>query len=170
MSEYSKLLQRFNVGEDCPVFDGLYEFCQLSSGGSVASAVKLNKQVLSHKICYNQEKGNTNSIHSSNRPRILPLTGPEASITPRRARHLDSAMSTTLSLLFLNSSSTTRYILIVQEIVRQFYYLALQRVLYIDIDIHHGDGVEEAFYTTDRVMTVSFHKYGEYFPGTGDLR
>ena len=45
-----------------------------------------------------------------------------------------------------------------------------QRVLYIDIDIHHGDGVEEAFYNTDRVMTVSFHKYGEYFPGTGDLK
>jgi histone deacetylase 1/2 len=43
-------------------------------------------------------------------------------------------------------------------------------VLYIDIDIHHGDGVEEAFYTTDRVMTVSFHKYGDFFPGTGDLR
>ncbi len=43
------------------------------------------------------------------------------------------------------------------------------RVLYIDIDIHHGDGVEEAFYTTDRVMTVSFHKYGEYFPGTGGV-
>ena len=40
-----------------------------------------------------------------------------------------------------------------------------QKVLYIDIDIHHGDGVEEAFYCTDRVMTVSFHKYGEYFPG-----
>ena len=43
-------------------------------------------------------------------------------------------------------------------------------MLYIDIDIHHGDGVEEAFYTTDRVMTLSLHKYGEYFPGTGDLR
>lgn len=45
-----------------------------------------------------------------------------------------------------------------------------QRVLYVDIDVHHGDGVEEAFYTTDRVMTVSFHKYGEFFPGTGELR
>lgn len=45
-----------------------------------------------------------------------------------------------------------------------------KRVLYIDIDVHHGDGVEEAFYTTDRVMTCSFHKYGEYFPGTGELR
>ena len=42
------------------------------------------------------------------------------------------------------------------------------RVLYIDIDIHHGDGVQEAFYLTDRVMTVSFHKYGNFFfPGTG---
>lgn len=45
-----------------------------------------------------------------------------------------------------------------------------QRVLYVDIDVHHGDGVEEAFYTTDRVMTCSFHKYGEFFPGTGDVR
>ena len=45
------------------------------------------------------------------------------------------------------------------------------RVLYIDIDIHHGDGVEEAFYSTERVMTVSFHKYGDYFfPGTGDVK
>ena len=43
------------------------------------------------------------------------------------------------------------------------------RVLYVDIDIHHGDGVEEAFYLTDRVMTVSFHKYGDFFPGTGAL-
>ena len=44
------------------------------------------------------------------------------------------------------------------------------RVLYIDIDIHHGDGVEQAFYTSNRVMTVSFHKYtGDFFPGTGKL-
>lgn len=44
-----------------------------------------------------------------------------------------------------------------------------ERVLYIDIDVHHGDGVEEAFYITDRVMTLSFHKYGDFFPGTGRL-
>lgn len=45
------------------------------------------------------------------------------------------------------------------------------RVLYIDIDVHHGDGVEEAFLSTDRVMTVSFHKYHPetFFPGTGGL-
>lgn len=50
------------------------------------------------------------------------------------------------------------------------------RVLYIDIDVHHGDGVEEAFARQPRVMTLSYHRYGPYddtghkfFPGTGDL-
>lgn len=52
------------------------------------------------------------------------------------------------------------------EIPRRFH----PRVLYIDIDVHHGDGVEEAFYSTDRVMTCSFHKFGDFFPGTGDVR
>jgi histone deacetylase 1/2 len=53
-------------------------------------------------------------------------------------------------------------VLCILELLRTF-----PRVLYIDIDVHHGDGVEEAFYTTDRVMTCSFHKFGEFFPGTG---
>ena len=47
-----------------------------------------------------------------------------------------------------------------------------RRVLYIDIDIHHGDGVEEAFLTTNRVLTLSFHQYEEdqsFFPGTGSV-
>ncbi len=39
--------------------------------------------------------------------------------------------------------------------VRAMSLQVFPRVLYVDIDIHHGDGVEEAFYLTDRVMTVS---------------
>lgn len=43
------------------------------------------------------------------------------------------------------------------------------RVAYVDIDAHHGDGVQQAFYTTDRVLTISTHESGRYlFPGTGD--
>lgn len=38
-------LKRFNVGEDCPVFDGLYSFCQTYAGGSVGGALKLNQGV-----------------------------------------------------------------------------------------------------------------------------
>lgn len=40
---FSRQLKRFNVGEDCPVFDGLFNFCQASAGGSIGAAVKLNR-------------------------------------------------------------------------------------------------------------------------------
>lgn len=36
-------LQRFNLINDCPVFDGLFDFCQTSAGGSIGAAVKLNR-------------------------------------------------------------------------------------------------------------------------------
>ena len=129
INEYNKLMSRFNVGEDCPVFDGLYEFCSISSGGSVAGAIKLNKQATD--IAINWGGG----LHHAKKS--------EAS-----------------GFCYVND-----IVLAILELLKYH-----QRVLYIDIDVHHGDGVEEAFYTTDRVMTVSFHKYGEYFPGTGDLR
>lgn len=43
-----------------------------------------------------------------------------------------------------------------------------KRVLYLDIDAHHGDGVQRAFFERDDVMTISFHESGKtLFPGTG---
>ncbi|GMI11154.1 hypothetical protein TrRE_jg8608 [Triparma retinervis] len=74
MGDFARQLARFNVGEDCPVFDGLFEFCQLYTSGSIGGAARLNENLS-----------------------------------------------------------------------------------------------DVAFYTTNRVMTVSFHKFGEYFPGTGDV-
>ena len=42
------------------------------------------------------------------------------------------------------------------------------KVAYVDIDCHHGDGVQHAFYDTDSVLTISIHESGNYiFPGTG---
>ena len=49
-----RLLKRFNVGEDCPVFDGLYSFCQTYAGASVGGAVKLNH---GHDIAINWSGG-----------------------------------------------------------------------------------------------------------------
>ncbi|MGL5828832.1 MAG: acetoin utilization protein AcuC [Angustibacter sp.] len=43
-----------------------------------------------------------------------------------------------------------------------------QRVAYIDVDVHHGDGVEKIFWDDPRVLTVSVHESGrDLFPGTG---
>ena len=43
-----------------------------------------------------------------------------------------------------------------------------QRVAYVDIDVHHGDGVERIFWNDPRVLTISLHESGRHlFPGTG---
>ncbi|NVM23300.1 MAG: acetoin utilization protein AcuC [Desulfobacterales bacterium] len=45
-----------------------------------------------------------------------------------------------------------------------------KRVMYLDIDAHHGDGVQWAFYEDPTVLTISFHQEGRtLFPGTGAL-
>lgn len=56
-------------------------------------------------------------------------------------------------------------VIAIQRLLKYF-----DRILYIDVDIHHGDAVEEAFGFNERVLTCSFHKYGDgFFPGTGSL-
>ncbi|KAF1936948.1 histone deacetylase 2 [Clathrospora elynae] len=129
MENFTREQSKYNVGDDCPVFDGLFEFCGISAGGTMEGAARLNRGKCD--VAVNWAGG----LHHAKKS--------EAS-----------------GFCYVND--------IVLGIIELLRYK--QRVLYIDIDVHHGDGVEEAFYTTDRVMTVSFHKYGEYFPGTGELR
>lgn len=129
MLNYSKEQHKYNVGDDCPVFDGLFEYCSISAGGSMEGAARLSRNKCD--IAVNWAGG----LHHAKKS--------EAS-----------------GFCYVND-----IVLGILELLRYH-----TRVLYIDIDVHHGDGVEEAFYTTDRVMTCSFHKYGEFFPGTGELR
>ncbi len=43
-----------------------------------------------------------------------------------------------------------------------------ERVAYVDLDVHHGDGVQAAFYDDPRVLTISLHEHpATLFPGTG---
>ncbi|KAG0249529.1 histone deacetylase [Mortierella polycephala] len=129
MNNFSKVFSRYNVGDDCPVFDGMFDFCKIYSGATIDAARKLTNG--SADISINWSGG----LHHAKRV--------EAS-----------------GFCYVND-----IVLGIFELLTHF-----PRVLYVDIDIHHGDGVQEAFYTTDRVMTVSFHKYnGDFFPGTGDI-
>ncbi|CAJ0897601.1 4279_t:CDS:2 [Entrophospora sp. SA101] len=125
---FFKECTKFNVGEDCPVFMGLLDYCKIATGGSLEGAARLNYGLCD--IAVNWAGG----LHHAKKQ--------EAS-----------------GFCYVND-----IVISILELLR-FH----QRVLYIDIDIHHGDGVEEAFYKTDRVMTLSFHNYGEFFPGTGDV-
>lgn len=42
MSSFTKQLSNYNVGDDCPVFYGLFEFCSMYTGASLEGAMKLN--------------------------------------------------------------------------------------------------------------------------------
>ncbi|CAH1775409.1 unnamed protein product, partial [Owenia fusiformis] len=126
---FTKSLSLFNVGDDCPVFEGMYDFCARYTGASLEGAIKLNNKHAD--IAINWSGG----LH--------------------HAKKFEAS-----GFCYVND-----IVIAILELLKHH-----QRVLYIDIDIHHGDGVQEAFYLTDRVMTVSFHKYGNYFfPGTGDM-
>ncbi|XP_026754881.2 histone deacetylase 3 [Galleria mellonella] len=126
---YSKDLLHYNVGDDCPVFEGLFDFCSMYTGASLEGAMKLNNNACD--IAINWSGG----LHHAKK------------FEPSGFCYVNDIVIAILELLKYHP-----------------------RVLYIDIDVHHGDGVQEAFYLTDRVMTVSFHKYGNYFfPGTGDM-
>ncbi|KAL8132013.1 hypothetical protein AgCh_007773 [Apium graveolens] len=143
--DQARQLKRFNVGEDCPVFDGLYSYCQTYAGGSVGGAVKLNHG--NCDIAINWAGG----LHHAKKCEASGFC------------YVNDIVLAILELLKVHEVGVMEYYSFICVHV-------LQRVLYVDIDIHHGDGVEEAFYATDRVMTVSFHKFGDYFPGTGDVR
>ena len=52
--------------------------------------------------------------------------------------------------------------------IKRLLDLGAQRVAYVDIDVHHGDGVQEVFYDDPRVLTISIHETPlALFPGTG---
>merc|ERR1719435_177685 len=130
IQSFSKSLTHYNVGAaDCPVFDGLYEFCARYTGASLEAAEKIVTEQAD--IAVNWSGG----LH--------------------HAKKFEAS-----GFCYVND-----IVIAILELLKYH-----PRVCYIDIDIHHGDGVQEAFYFTDRVMTVSFHKYGNYFfPGTGDM-
>jgi acetoin utilization protein AcuC len=46
----------------------------------------------------------------------------------------------------------------------------VERIAYVDVDVHHGDGVQFVFYDDPRVLTISLHQFAPwFFPGTGDV-
>lgn len=117
--------RRFNLGDDCPVFSGLFDFCSRSAGASIDAADKLISGQCTTAIKW------SGGLHHAKRV--------EAS-----------------GFCYVND-----IVLAILELLKYH-----QRVLYVDIDVHHGDGVQQAFYLTDRVLTLSLHRFGSlYFPG-----
>lgn len=141
----------FNFGEDCPVFEGLYDFVRQYAGASLVAARKLSQGTTD--IAINWSGG----LHHAKKAEASGFC------------YVNDIVLAILELLRYGCSKFES-LLCKQKAHLEHLCRYHPRVLYIDIDIHHGDGVEYAFYHSNRVMTVSFHKYnGDFFPGTGKI-
>ena len=112
---------------DCPVFEGLYDYAVLVTGGTLTAA----KLILSGSadVAFNPSGG----FHHAH---------------PERAA----------GFCYINDVALACTVLAERG----------KRVLYVDVDVHHGDGVAYAFYDRSDVMTISFHEDPRIlFPGTG---
>ena len=122
--------EALNMGigtSDCPVFEGLYEYAVLATGGTLVAANLLLSG--SADAAFNPSGG----FHHAH---------------PERAS----------GFCYINDVALACHILAEQS----------KRVLYVDVDVHHGDGVAYAFYGRCDVMTISFHEDPRIlFPGTG---
>lgn len=142
MANQAASMAQFNFGDDCPVFDGLYEYCSLYTGATLSATRNLMAQ-----------SGSPGSHTSTKDPQA-------ADIAINWSGGLHHALKSQASgFCYINDIVLAILVLLTRH----------PRVLYIDIDVHHGDGVEHAFASSDRVLTLSLHKYDpfEFFPGTG---
>jgi acetoin utilization deacetylase AcuC-like enzyme len=142
------LIDTFNCVEDCPIFADMFDFCKMYAGASLAGARKLSAGTTDTAVNW------SGGLHHAKRGEANGFC------------YINDAVLAILEMLKCVELCRPCQTAETEQVVNRYH----PRVLYIDIDIHHGDGVELAFYHSNRVMTVSFHKYtGDFFPGTGKL-
>ena len=114
MQEWERKFKLYSVDGDCPVFAGLYKFCEIYSGGSVGGALKLNRGAAD--IAINWSGG----LHHAKKAEVS-------------------------GFCYVND-----IVLAIIELLRYH-----ERVLYIDIDVHHGQPTGELI--DERIQSYFFY-------------
>lgn len=133
--------EKYGLEFDCPYFLGLATYIRLVAGASVACADFL----LGHA--------------STTVPGAAGPTAAPVAINWTGGRH-HAKKARCAGFCYINDA-----VLCIQRLRTRF-----PRVLYLDLDLHHGDGVEAAFARSPKVATLSVHRFAPgFYPGTGAL-
>jgi histone deacetylase 8 len=163
-SEEKGLLADFGLTDDCPVFPALFGYMRMIAGSSLTAASLLLKGA---RLVINWAGGRHHAAPSQAAGfcyvndivlAILRLLSPPVlkKRATAEAKEKDGEGS---------GGGDVKTVSAPPPAPRSF-----KRILYIDIDIHHGDGVESAFFTSSNIFTLSFHNYKPgFFPGSGGL-
>lgn len=135
-------------GYDCPKLNNLWKFATTIAGGTITAIEAIYSGA---SIAINWCGG----WHHAQRYIFYTYKG----------------LRTIESIFFLYSDNAEGFCYVndicigIQKLREKF-----QRVLYIDLDVHHGNGVENAFAYTQRAFTLSFHQYEcGFFPNSGNV-
>ncbi|CAD7682179.1 unnamed protein product [Nyctereutes procyonoides] len=155
----------YGLGYDCPATEGIFDYAAAVGGATITAA-----QCLIDGMCKVAINWSGGWHHAKNH------TGLSASQIGQGSSFLPQSFCNAVLSAWKTSPSQYRdeasgfcylndAVLGILRLRRKF-----DRILYVDLDLHHGDGVEDAFSFTSKVMTVSLHKFSPgFFPGTGDV-
>ncbi|KPV75004.1 uncharacterized protein RHOBADRAFT_53914 [Rhodotorula graminis WP1] len=157
--------------DDCPVFAGLPDYARLVAGASMTAARELRdgradiainwtggrhhgKRGEAAGFCYVNDIVLAIMELRSAPQRALPPSSSPSPSPPSSPRPLDDAPSASSPPPSAPATYPSR----------------ISRVLYLDLDLHHGDGVESAFLASPYVLTLSTHLHAPlFYPATGAL-
>ncbi|KAL8435968.1 hypothetical protein ACSSS7_002109 [Eimeria intestinalis] len=167
-------ISRFNLGEDCPVFDGLWEYCKTYTGGSIEGARRVARG--DYQFAINWGAWVNGELTSDRFPPSAENSEAPAGAAPALGAGVLTAIDSYCSCCYCMYSVYTPasvdsvvagglhhgkkheasgFCYINDCVLAALEFLRYKhRVLYVDVDIHHGDGVEEAFYTSPRLVPV----------------
>lgn len=137
--------EQFGLEYDCPYFEGISEYVMYVAGASVACADYILKRV--------EEQEHSQTIPS---PHLSQKKLAPVAINWQGGRH-HARKSKASGFCYVND-----IVLCIQKLRTKF-----SKVFYLDLDLHHGDGVETAFARSSKVAVMSVHRYDTgFYPGS----
>ncbi|KAK9897537.1 Arginase/deacetylase [Cystobasidium minutum MCA 4210] len=147
-------LEDHGLEHDCPVFHGLEEYCSHIAGGSITAAKELRQGRADIAIFWDGGRHHATKSAAAGFCYVndIVLSILELQKSPLQQRAFSSFPSLSASSASLNANRPLK---------------RLKKILYIDLDLHHGDGVAEAFETNPNVITASLHLWNKgFYPST----
>lgn len=192
--ELEEDMEIYGLKDECPPFAGLWQYVRLTAGATILAARYLiecdrethmrspepSPRSMSAPIKSSHNTSTPSSPDSHSNGGLFSSTQLGSSSPSSRQRLTGSPVGSTHAPVAINWMGGRHHakreeatglcyvndaVLGLLQLVNHF-----ERVMYIDIDIHHGDGTEEAFKYSKQVLTISCHMHDPgFFPGSGAI-
>ncbi|GAC99870.1 potential Sin3.Rpd3 histone deacetylase complex component [Pseudozyma hubeiensis SY62] len=149
---------QFGLQDDCPAFEGLQQHVSLVAGAAITAAELLAKGQADIAIAWDGGRHHAKKNSASGFCYVNDVV--LAILSLRKPRKVTVTATVPRDNSIGDDQKKAE-----GETIRKTIIKRVDRVLYLDLDLHWGDGVEEAFHSSPNVLTLSIHHYAPgFFP------